>query len=155
MNELKLNETPIRTSRNFLINNIKLTDVEIPEAVEKFKNVEIIGGKNITENIEETKLTYGLGEILQNNIIKNSNSKLKINNYDIQNTYKYNYDFCVENECKVSTNIITPDYTKASNSSLIILDYEFSLDENSSIKNINFFFFYDWAYEIKISVKCQ
>ena len=33
MNELKLNETPIRTSRNFLINNIKLTDVEIPETV--------------------------------------------------------------------------------------------------------------------------
>ena len=48
MNELKLNETPIRTSRNFLINNIKLTDVEIPETVEKFKNVEIIGRKNIT-----------------------------------------------------------------------------------------------------------
>ena len=43
MNELKLNETPIRTSRNFLINNIKLTDVEIPETVEKFKNIEIIG----------------------------------------------------------------------------------------------------------------
>ncbi len=61
MNELKLNETPIRTSKNFLINNIKLTDVEIPETVEKFKNIEIIGGKNITENIEETKITYGLG----------------------------------------------------------------------------------------------
>ena len=43
MNELKLNETPIRTSRNFLINNIKLTDVEIPETVEKFKNIEIRG----------------------------------------------------------------------------------------------------------------
>ena len=79
MENLKLNETPIRTSRNFLINNIKLTDVEIPETVEKFKNIEIIGGKNITENIEEAKLTYGLGEILQNNIIKNSNSKLNIN----------------------------------------------------------------------------
>ena len=92
MNELKLNETPIRTSRNFLINNIKLTDVEIPEAVEKFKNVEIIGGKNITENIEETKLTYGLGEILQNNIIKNSNSKLKINAENEEIRIIYNFD---------------------------------------------------------------
>lgn len=95
MNELKLNETPIRTSKNFLINNIKLTDVEIPETVEKFKNIEIIGGKNITESIEETKLTYGLGEILQNNIIKNSNSKLNI---DAENEeIKIIYDFDDEN----------------------------------------------------------
>ena len=94
MNELKLNETPIRTSRNFLINNIKLTDVEIPEAVEEFKNVEIIGGKNITKNIKEAKLTYGLGEILQNNIIKNSNSKLNINaeNEEIRIIYNFNDD---------------------------------------------------------------
>ena len=92
MNELNLNETPIRTSRNFLINNIKLTDVEIPEAVEEFKNVEIIGGKNITENIEETKLTYGLGEILQNNIIKNSNSKLNINAENEEIRIIYNFD---------------------------------------------------------------
>ena len=92
MNELKLNETPIRTSRNFLINNIKLTDVEIPEAVEEFKNVEIIGGKNITENIEETKLTYGLGEILQNNIIKNSNSKLNIDAENEEIKIIYNFD---------------------------------------------------------------
>ena len=92
MNELKLNETPIRTSRNFLINNIKLTDVEIPEAVEEFKNVEIIGGKNITENIEEIKLTYGLSEILQNNIIKNSNSKLNINAENEEIRIIYNFD---------------------------------------------------------------
>ena len=92
MNELKLNETPIRTSRNFLINNIKLTDVEIPEAVEEFKNIEIIGGKNITESIEETKLTYGLGEILQNNIIKNSNSKLNINAENEEIRIIYNFD---------------------------------------------------------------
>ena len=92
MNELKLNETPIRTSKNFLINNIKLTDVEIPEEVEEFKNVEIIGGKNITKNIKEAKLTYGLGEILQNNIIKNSNSKLNINAENEEIRIIYNFD---------------------------------------------------------------
>ena len=92
MNELKLNETPIRTSKNFLINNIKLTDVEIPEEVEEFKNVEIIGGKNITKNIKEAKLTYGLGEILQNNIIKNSNSKLNIDAENEEIKIIYNFD---------------------------------------------------------------
>ena len=103
MNELKLNETPIRTSRNFLINNIKLTDVEIPEAVEEFKNVEIIGRKNITENIEETKLTYGLGEILQNNIIKNSNSKLNINAENEEIRIIYNFD---DDNINLTNNIV-------------------------------------------------
>ena len=92
MNELKLNETPVRTSRNFLINNIKLEDVEIPEVVEKFKNIEIIGGKNVTENIEKTELTYGLGEVLQNNIIQNSNSKLNINMENEEVKIVYNFD---------------------------------------------------------------
>ena len=92
MNELKLNETPVRTSRNFLINNIKLEDVEIPEVVEKFKNIEIIGGKNITENIGETKLTYGLGEVLQNNIIRNSNSRLNVNMENEEVKIVYNFD---------------------------------------------------------------
>lgn len=103
MNELKLNETPIRTSRNFLINNIKLTDVEIPEAVEEFKNVEIIGGKNITENIEEIKLTYGLSEILQNNIIKNSNSKLNINAENEEIRIIYNFD---DDNINLTNNIV-------------------------------------------------
>lgn len=103
MNELKLNETPIRTSRNFLINNIKLTDVEIPEAVEEFKNVEIIDRKNITENIEETKLTYGLGEILQNNIIKNSNSKLNINAENEEIRIIYNFD---DDNINLTNNIV-------------------------------------------------
>ena len=40
---MKLNETPVRTSRNFLINNIKLDDVKIPEVIEEFNNVKIIG----------------------------------------------------------------------------------------------------------------
>ena len=37
--DIKVNETPIRTSRNFRINNIKIDDIEIPENIEKFKNV--------------------------------------------------------------------------------------------------------------------
>ena len=40
---LKLNETPVRTSRNFNINNIKLENIEIPEVIPDFENVTIIG----------------------------------------------------------------------------------------------------------------
>ena len=38
MNNLKLNETPIRTSRNFNINNIKLEDIEILGEVVRVEN---------------------------------------------------------------------------------------------------------------------
>ena len=38
MEKLKLNETPVRTSRNFNINNIKLENIEIPEIIHEFKN---------------------------------------------------------------------------------------------------------------------
>ena len=40
MNELVLNETPIRTSRNFNINNIKI-DCNIPENILEFSNLDI------------------------------------------------------------------------------------------------------------------
>ena len=43
MGALKLNETPVRTSRNFNINNIKLENVNIPEDIGSFKNIEITG----------------------------------------------------------------------------------------------------------------
>ena len=37
---IKLNETPVRTSRNFNINNIKIENISIPTNIESFKNVE-------------------------------------------------------------------------------------------------------------------
>ena len=37
MVDLKLNETPVRTARNFNSNNIKLENIEMPEKVETFK----------------------------------------------------------------------------------------------------------------------
>lgn len=123
--------------KNYIIKILDSIDYTVGDLKTKYKDVKVIP-QNL-ENITDKKEASINEEVSLNNSIT-KNSKLKITNYDIQNTYKYNYDFCVENECKVSTNIITPDYTKASNSSLIILDYEFSLDENSSIKNINFFF---------------
>ena len=39
MEKLKLNETPIRTSRNYNINNIKIENINIPEVIDEFKNV--------------------------------------------------------------------------------------------------------------------
>ena len=50
MNKLKLNETPVRTSRNFNINNIKLENIKIPENVQAFENMTITGENLKIEN---------------------------------------------------------------------------------------------------------
>ena len=42
MEKLKFNETPVRTSRNYNINNIKLDNLEIPEEISDFINFEMV-----------------------------------------------------------------------------------------------------------------
>lgn len=81
METLKLNETPVRTSRNFNINNMKLEGVYIPEKIEKFNHIEIIGGNSenkVTSNTKSCHLTYGLGKELTNQVEKQANQKLNI-----------------------------------------------------------------------------
>lgn len=81
MEEIKLNETPVRTSRNFNINNIKLDKSIIPQHIGKFENVKILG-QTSKINVEKTQnncdLTYGLGEILTNQIKEKANQNLLI-----------------------------------------------------------------------------
>ena len=76
MEILKLNDTPVRTSRNFGINNIKLENIDIPERLEKFQDVEIISENCIVDdNTSNQELTYGNGKILEENVSKYSNNK--------------------------------------------------------------------------------
>ena len=42
MSNLKINETPVRTSKSFRINNIKIEDLEVPEKLEE-KSIMIVG----------------------------------------------------------------------------------------------------------------
>lgn len=81
MSSLKINETPVRASRNFNINNIKLEDINIPEKIKGFKNIEIINQNSKAEiKNEKSKidLQYGLGEILTNQGNNKSNQDLAI-----------------------------------------------------------------------------
>lgn len=77
--EMKINDTPVRTSRNFRINNLKLENIEIPEKLESFKNVEIISEKaEISNNVRKYKLEYGNGAILEENAQNEANNVLNI-----------------------------------------------------------------------------
>lgn len=96
MEKLKLNETPVRTSRNFLINNIKLEDVVIPEKLEMFKNVVITGTKSFNKDINKQHLNYGLSEELEENVFYKANSQIAINVKENDNI-KVTYDFDDDN----------------------------------------------------------
>ena len=76
MDNLKLNETPVSTAKNFRINNIKLENIEVPEVIPSFENVTIIGDTSridIEQNADiadntDTNLVYGLSEELTNQV---------------------------------------------------------------------------------------
>lgn len=89
MNKMKLNETPVRTSRNFNINNIKLENIEVPENIPAFENTTIIGDTskiNIEQNTSNIKLVYGLNEFFTNQVKTQSNQKLKLTIGDKENS---------------------------------------------------------------------
>lgn len=76
MEELKLNQTPVRTSRNYNINNIKLKDITIPKEIGNFENLKLKGKTSLVKkasNLENMELKYGVG------IVNEPNVKLQIN----------------------------------------------------------------------------
>lgn len=89
MPNLKLNETPVRTVRNYNINNIELENIELPQSISQFKNVSITGVE-YTNNINTNNLIYGLSKKLENQVKENSNQKIKI---QVQNNENAQIDF--------------------------------------------------------------
>ena len=84
MENLKLNETPVRTAKNFRINNIKLENIEIPEVIPEFENITITSDTSKidieqNENNRDINLAYGLSEELTNQVKAQANQKLKLN----------------------------------------------------------------------------
>ena len=96
MEKIKINETPVRTSRNFGINNIELDNINMPNNFGYFSNVDIniesAKDKVSFDNSEYKKLTYGLGEELENQIKEKCNCPLKIDVSSILNK-EINIDF--------------------------------------------------------------
>ena len=122
---LKLNETPVRTSRNFNINNIKIEDIEMPEVIEEFNNVDIIRESEnieISSEIKNTTLTYGLGDFLTELVNNKSNCMLKINIEENKDSKNY-IDFKFDDENKDLFENIEIE-SKENSKSTIIIKYE-------------------------------
>lgn len=81
MTNLVINQTPIRTARNYGINNIKLENIEIPKAVSDFKGLQISGDIDkciINYNKKENDIKYGNGEVLKKQIEEIANKNIQI-----------------------------------------------------------------------------
>ena len=127
---IKLNETPVRTSRNFNINNIKIEDIEIPKIIEEFSNIDIIKESeniDVNSNVKNFNLTYGLGNYLTNLVNEKSNLKLKLEISDkSKKTNRINFNFDDENMVLFENiEIIAKEDSK----STIILKYETDNEE--------------------------
>lgn len=82
-------------------------------------------------------------------IFNNSNigsTILQINSFYKGSSYQYDYEYCYsEGNCETKKDIVTVDYRKTSSeASLIVLDYDFDLDPDSTYakyvkNNLNFF----------------
>ena len=130
MENLKLNETPVRTSRNFNINNAKLKDIEIPENIEKFNNIQIENDSSKIEILDlldkNYKLAYGLGEFLENQVKENVNQNYKIivdskTNKTVQICFKFdNKNMSLIDNIEIEA--------KENSKATIILKYEGDID---------------------------
>lgn len=109
MTNLKLNETPIRTAKNYGINNIKLENINVPDNISEFNGLKITGASNnkvmVKENACKNNFKYGNGDILAKQIAEKSNKNL-----------------CIEINGKLDEELF--------------LDFEFSKDNTNLVENI-------------------
>lgn len=121
MEELKINETPVRTSQNFNANNITIKDVIIPEQIKEFNNISIKNNNiKIEENLSNINLSYGIGERLIEQIRKKSNKKIKIDvKENITEQIEFKFD---KNNSELVENIEI--IANENSTSTIILKYE-------------------------------
>lgn len=130
-----INETPIRTSRNYEINNINLKKFDLPNNIGKFDELHILKGKISEEKVNLKKLKYGLSKKIYKQIQENSNKNIKIE-IKKEEMVEVNFDFNKENSSLVCN--IEIEAFEGSNG-VIILKYESKDDEvhfNNSQINI-------------------
>lgn len=128
MENLKLNETPVRTAKNFRINNIKLENIEIPEVIPEFENVTITGDTSkidIEQNAYNINinLAYGLSEEFADQVKAQANQKIKLNIKGTQNEKSK-----TENLEKTEAEI---DFKFDDENSVLIDDIEITATENT------------------------
>lgn len=122
---MKLNETPVRTSRNFRINNVKIDDFDVSDVPNNFCSVELLKDSSkveITEDSSTANLTFGLNKELESQVNEKANKNIKICiNSKSDNTTKVVFKFDKTNMGLVENiEIIAEENTRAT----VVLKYE-------------------------------
>lgn len=141
MENLILNQTPIRTAKNYGTNHIKLENIQMPENVKTFHGLQIIGDTKqfaITYEKKENEIKYGNGEILKKQIQDMSNHDMQI---DVKNNtpkqIELNFYLSQENENLIDNLLINVEENAKGT---IILKYfsenDFRYYHNGQIKLI-------------------
>jgi len=130
MEKLILNETPVRTSKNFNINNIKLDNIKIPSEIPQFQNVKINCDDskiNVKGEVSNTDLVYGVDKTLIEQNKSNANQKIKFEiNSDIETEIEVEFFLDKENAVLLENiEIIARPNTKAT----VIVKYK--ADDNA------------------------
>ena len=119
MEKLKVNDTPVRTARNFKINNIEV-ELDLPEKIAEFKNVEIINDKSsIDSEVSNATLTYGTGKILEESNYETANSKVRIQTSNKKEDIRIRYNFDDN-----SVNLINQIEIVANGDTNVIIEYK-------------------------------
>ena len=119
MEKLRVNDTPVRTARNFKINNIEV-ELDLPEKIAEFKNVEIINDKStIDSEVSNLPLTYGNGKILEELNYETANSKIRIQTSNKKENIKIRYNFDDNN-----LNLINQIEIIANGDTNVIIEYK-------------------------------
>ncbi len=129
-----LNKTPLRTSKNFGINEIELKDFEIPKRKKEFNGLTITGDTDkfeIGENVTKNPLTYGNGKELEKEVFENANKEIKIEDTK-SGILNIDFDFSEENSNLID-NIEIISNTKSKTT--IVIKYESDKDVNKYYHN--------------------
>ena len=112
MKDIVLNETSIRTSNNFQINNITLKDFSFPK-IGKFENVSVKCDSQkdeISTNVSNEALTYGIGKEFQEEVFEKANFKAKIDvNTKTNKSIEFTFTFDEKNKVLVDNIDIESD----------------------------------------------
>ncbi len=120
-----LNETPVRTSRNFNINNIKVKNVTIKDNVKEFKNINVCNDSSkivISDDVQKDyTLKYGLSEELTCQVENSANviKKIDINSL-VKKTVKIELNFDLESSELIENLEV---HANKNSKSVIILKY--------------------------------
>ncbi len=126
----ELNENEIK--ENYILRIQEFLNYRQGEIIANYKEVKL--KPSIVNTISKVK-TVNINENLDLKASSLSNSSLLISNYEVTKSYKYNYNFCIESDCYVSTDTVDATYQTEKEKTLLVLTYTLELDENTPYKN--------------------